>query len=170
MQVRVILNAHRAHVDQAQHTGRGHRLDQGPGTFRVDESQISAAPEVARDGHQVDDPVDAGECRGQAVGAGDVAAAQLKVRALYRGQSPGHGLSGGGGADEGHDVVAGVKQGGHDVLTDEAAGAGDEDGRHGDGSLLARGRLVATVAIPFGRDPSCGCAGMAPSQNRSIGG
>ena len=48
--------------------------------FGVDQAQVRAAVEVARDRHEVDDGVDAGQRRPERVRAGDVADARLDAR------------------------------------------------------------------------------------------
>ena len=81
VEVRDVLDAHRAHVDEPPDAGRGHRGDDGPRPFGVDQAQVGAAVEVARDRRR------GGRRRRRRPGprpsvvrAGDVADARLDAR------------------------------------------------------------------------------------------
>ena len=79
---RVVGDAERAHVDEPPDAGLLHRGDDRPRALGVDQAQVRAAIEVARDRDQVDDGIDAGHRRGEGRRPGDVADPRLDLRAL----------------------------------------------------------------------------------------
>ena len=106
-------------------------LDDGAGALGVDESEVGATAEVTRDRDEMHDAIDAGERRRHRGRHGHIGRSQLHTRALGRGQAREHDLATRRGASERDDAVSGIDERRHGVRTDEAAGAGDEDGRHG---------------------------------------
>ena len=111
--------------------GAGHRGQHGARSLGVDPGQVGAAVEVARDGHQVDDGIDAGQRRRQRGRMRDVALAQLDAGSKGGGQAAEDGLAGRLAANQRHDAVAGGQQGRDGVAADEPAGTGHEDRGHG---------------------------------------
>ena len=81
---RVVLDAQRAHVDETPDAGLPHRGDDRARALGVDQAQVRAAVEVARDGDEMDDRIDAGQRRAERVGAGDVADPDLDLLAAAR--------------------------------------------------------------------------------------
>jgi hypothetical protein len=77
VQLGIVLDAHRSHVDEAADAGRPHRGDDRPGPHGVDQAEARAAVAVARDCDEVDDGVDAGQRRRQRGGFRDVGDADL---------------------------------------------------------------------------------------------
>ena len=131
MEGRVVGDAHRAHVDEAADPGLLHRGDDRAGALGVDEAQVRAAVEVARDRDQMDDGIDTGHRRGEGLRPGHVADPDLDVLPLGGREPAVDHLTSGRGADHRDDVVTRRQQTRDDVAADEAAGAGDEDRGHG---------------------------------------
>ena len=111
VEVRVVLDAHRAHVDEPPDARRLHRRDDRSGALGVDQAQVRAAVEVARDGDEVDDGIDAGQRRRERRRAGDVADPELDARALGGREPAEDDLAGRRRPDERDDPMAGREQG-----------------------------------------------------------
>ena len=90
--------------------------------------KVRAAARVARDGHEVDDGIDAGE-RAPAGSPGRVTSpirtSTVACAAGRRATTTARRVASR--ARQRDDTVAGIEQGGHEVAADEAVGAGDED-------------------------------------------
>ena len=110
MKLVAVLDAERPQVDEAPDAGRLHRRDHVARPVQVDREKLPPAVPVARDRHEVDHGVDAGERRRECRRAADVPGAQLDVRGEGRGEPPGDLLTGCRRSHERRDAVARPEQ------------------------------------------------------------
>ena len=152
VQVGNVLDAHRAHVDEPLDAGRLHRDEDRAGPLGIDEAQVGAAREVARDGDEVDDRIDAGQRRAERLRPGDIADAGPRSHRAGAGGDPADdAVARLRTAHERDDAMTRGQEGRDEVAADEPAGAGDEDGGHvGDPSWFAAthtsGAISSSVA------------------------
>ncbi len=131
MELRVVDDAHRAHVDETADPGLLHCGNDRPGAFGVDQAQVGAAVEVTRDRDEMDDGIDAGHRRGEGLRPRHVPDPDLDVGPAGGRQRTEDHLPGGRGPDHGDHPMTRGQQAGDEMSADEAACAGDEDRGHG---------------------------------------
>jgi hypothetical protein len=134
----VVLDAHRAHVDETPNAGLPHPGDDGTRPLGVDQAQVGASVEVARDRREVDHGVDPDHGGGQRVGPGHVADPNRDAVPILRPDPADDDLARRIRPAQRDDAVTVREEGRNEVAADEAAGAGHEDGRHG-GGIVASG-------------------------------